>query len=82
MIPTTQTGVILVTTSIEVVLSMTIIWLQKLNHSLSNISSVVLAIAGMVIAYYTVLHLREKWIGQKLDNQLKRKQLEDESNID
>lgn len=68
-------SIILFTSSIQLVLLLTIGWLQRLNHALSNVSSVLLTIAGVILAVITILHLREKWIGQKLDNELKRKQL-------
>jgi hypothetical protein len=75
MLPNT-TSIILFTSSLEIMLGMTIVWLQKLNHTFSNIASIALTISGVIIAYYTILHLRERWIGQKLDNKLKRKELE------
>lgn len=76
MLPNT-TSIILFASSLEIMLGMTVVWLQKLNHTFSNVASVTLSFAGLIIAYYTILHLRERWIGQKLDNELKRKQLED-----
>lgn len=75
MLPTDIKGIVLYITSLEVILGLSISWLQKLNHALSDVASMALAVSGVVIAYYTILHIKEKVIGQRLDNEIKKFEL-------
>lgn len=75
--PHTIKGILSLVMAVEVVLGLTIAWLQKLSHGLSDAASLCLTVSGVIIAYYTALHLREKWKGQQLDNIIKKLDIED-----
>jgi hypothetical protein len=73
--PHTIKGVISLVLSVDTILMLSIAWLQKLNHGLSDVASLALAIAGVVVTYYTSLHIKAKWQGQQLDNEIKKIEL-------
>lgn len=63
--------------SLDVILTSIVIWLQKLNHFMSDWLSVFVTCAGLVVTYYTIIHIKEKIQGQKLDNIIKRLDIEE-----
>lgn len=77
MIPNNPKGMLLLISSIETVLTMTILWLQQINAWFSDAASLLLTGAGVVIAYYTILKLREDYRGKKLDNIIKNLEIKD-----
>jgi len=57
--------------SLDVILFTSAKWLSSFNNYASNIVAYAVSVAGVVLTYYTVLHIREKLRGQKLDNEIK-----------
>jgi len=62
-------------TSFTVIIAGITRWLTTLNTFITDAAALIMAIAGCVMIYYTILHLKEKIKGTKLDNKLKEKEL-------
>ena len=71
MIPYNTKPLILYVISLDTILGGIIIWLQSLQHGFSNILSILLSLAGLVISYYTIINLKLKNRSHHLDNAIK-----------
>jgi len=76
MIPTEQIKhTILYIISLDVILALGATWIATFNTVLSDIGATALTVCAVIISIYTIIHLREKVKGQRLDNLLKEKEL-------
>lgn len=75
MIFSTVKSTIIYITCFNIVLASLVNWLVSFVNHLSNIFALGVSFAGLVLTYYTILHIKAKIRGQKLDNQLKEKEL-------
>lgn len=69
--------------SLNVILFFNVAWLQDVNNGFKDIGSTLLTLAGIVLTYFTILHVREQYRGKRLDNTIKKielKELKDQTN--
>lgn len=57
--------------SMDIVLGAIAVWLQSFGNMASNLVSFFVACAGLVLSIYTIVHIRVKIKGNRLDNKLK-----------
>jgi K+ transporter len=75
MIFSTIKSSIIYVTCLNVILGSIVQWLVSFSNSVSNLLAYGVSIAGIVLTYYTIIHIKTKIRGQRLDNKLKEKEL-------
>lgn len=71
MIPYNTKPLILYVISLDTILASIVIWLQTLSHSMSDILSILVGLAGVIVSYFTIVNLMLKNRAQRLDNAIK-----------
>ena len=76
MIPYNIKGLLLYVLSLNTILTSVVLWLQNLKGGISDVLSILVGIAGLIISYYTIQRLRLDIREKRLINAIKKIELD------